>query len=200
MGLAVATWLVLVTFVAEALFSGFTSACRRFQLSVSTLVFATVFTGFGEELLFRGFYQGELNRVFPRRFTFGQTRFGWSLFITAVLFGLSHMFGQFNPLEGRFELNLGSVIHTVVAGLIYGMVREHFGSIIAVSLIHGGNNLAVWSYQGSVVSMAGFILAWVLLAGFYFGILHSKPKLTHPSCGLIDMAKPPKDRKEPEGG
>lgn len=188
-GLAVVIWLVLVTFLAEALFSGLPSACRTIQLDVSTVVFAILFTGFGEELLFRGFYQGEFNRVFPRKFTFGQTRFGWSLFVTAALFGLAHIFGQFNPLQGRFDLNLGPVVHTMVAGLIFGIVREYFGGIVAASLIHGGGNLAFWLYEGSLVSMVGLTLAWALLAWFYFGVLHPKRQPTHPSSRSTDMAQ-----------
>jgi membrane protease YdiL (CAAX protease family) len=188
-GLAVVIWLVLVTFLAEGLFSGLSSACRTIQLDFSTVVFAILFTGFGEELLFRGFYQGEFNRVFPRTFTFGETRFGWSLFITATLFGLAHMFDQFNPLQGQFNLNLGPVVYTMVAGLIYGIIREHFGGIVAVSLIHGGDNMAVWLYKESQASMVGFALAWALLACFYFAVLHPKKKPAHPPSRRVGRGR-----------
>ena len=193
-GLGVLIWLVLVVFLAEALFSGLASACTKIQLDVSTVIFAILCTGFAEELLFRGFYQGEFNRIFPRQFAFGQTRFGWSLFITAALFGLAHMFGQFNPFQGRFDLNLGPVLHTMIAGLIFGIVREHFGGIVAASLIHGGNNLAFWLYKDSLASMVGFALAWGLLGWFYFAALHPKKRPADPSSGTATMADPAAER------
>ena len=189
-GLAFVIWVAVLAFLAEALSSGVASAAIRIELNISTLLFAIVLNGFGEEIFYRGFYQGELTRVFPHRFTFGQTRFGWALVITAALFGLAHMFGQFNPLQGRFDLDFRPVIPIMVFGLIYGILREHFGGIIEVSFIHGGSYWALGLYGDSVAGKAGAILAEVL-AYVYLGRLLLKERPPNPCPGRTHVAAHP---------
>ncbi|MEO0529009.1 MAG: CPBP family glutamic-type intramembrane protease [Planctomycetota bacterium] len=46
---------------------------------LSTLVYQLVFVAVAEELFFRGFFQGELNRAFDKPFKIGNTRFGFGL-------------------------------------------------------------------------------------------------------------------------
>jgi membrane protease YdiL (CAAX protease family) len=141
LGAMAAGLLFLVPLVAEALFG--TLELKRHELGfiLSTVVFQMVFSGFGEELLFRGFFQGELNRAFGKPYTVLKTPFGWGLIITALLFGIAHLTDPFNPLHGRWELAWGFFAVTTIYGFIFGFIREYFGGIVAVSLIHGGGNL-----------------------------------------------------------
>ena len=178
-GLAIVLWLILATFLSEALFSGLASAWRSMNFGASVVLFA-IATGFSEEFLYRGFYQGELNRVFPRQFALGQTRFGWSVFITAGLFGLAHMFGELNPLEGRFSLAFLPFVYTAIHGIIDGIAREYFGGIVSVALIHGGWNLAYSLYPGSWESRAAAIIAYVLACIFFIRLMQ-KEKIPLPS-------------------
>jgi membrane protease YdiL (CAAX protease family) len=134
---------------------------------ISTVVFQILFSGFGEELLFRGFFQGELNRVFAKKFAFGRTRFGWGMVIAAVLFGLGHLLNPFNPLEGRFGLDVGAFLGTTIVGFGFGLAREHFGGLIAVSLIHGGGDLYVSLFS---LTLPGQIAVGIALIVMYVGL------------------------------
>ena len=186
-GLAIGMWLILVTFLSEAVFSDLASAWQSMNLGTPVVLFALA-TGFSEEFLFRGFYQGELNRVFPRQFALGQTRFGWSVFITAGLFGLAHMFGQFNPLEGRFNLVFWPFVYIAFHGIIDGIAREYFGGIVSVALIHGGWNLAYSMHPGSWGSRSGAIVAYGLAVFFFIRLMQKKRT---PSSGkALNSAEP----------
>ena len=172
-GLAIVMWLILVTFMSAAFLSSFAVAWRSMNLGAPVVLFALA-TGFSEECLFRGFYQGELNRVFPRKFALGQTRFGWSVFITAGIFGLAHMFAQFNPLESRFNLILLPFVYTAFHGIIDGIAREYFGGIVSVALVHGGWNLAYGLYPASWESRAAAIIAYVLACIFFVNLMQKE--------------------------
>ncbi|MBC2885365.1 CPBP family intramembrane metalloprotease [Ochrobactrum sp. CM-21-5] len=80
-----------------------------------------LFVAFAEETLFRGMIQGSLSKAFAR--------FGWSpytaLAASAVLFGLSHIYGGWTY-----------VVLATVAGLFYGMAYLRTGLLIAPVLVH----------------------------------------------------------------
>jgi hypothetical protein len=77
------------------------------------------------------------------------------------------MFGQFNPLQGRFTLAFAPFFYTAFGGILLGIAREYFGGIVSVALIHGGLNLAYGLYPGSWESRAAAfvaeVLAWIFL-------------------------------------
>lgn len=80
-----------------------------------------LFVAFAEETLFRGMIQGSLSKAF--------SRFGWSpytaLVASAVLFGLSHIYGGWTY-----------VVLATIAGLFYGMAYLRTGLLIAPILVH----------------------------------------------------------------
>jgi len=165
-GLAIAVWLIGMTFLFGVLFHGFTWALKSMDFRISHVVSNLVFAGFCEELLYRGYCQGELNRVFARPFAMGRTRYGWPVFLAAAMFALVHMFGQFNPLEGRWRLDLLPLLYTFPAGIAFGIAREHFNGILSVALIHGGSNLAFGLYDSletKIVAEAAFWLVCVYI-------------------------------------
>jgi membrane protease YdiL (CAAX protease family) len=165
--------LMLVTFLSEAAFAGLSSAWQSMNLGASVVLFEIV-NGLSEELLYRGFYQGELNRVYPRRFALGQTRFGWSVFITAGLFGSAHTLSQVNPFQGRFDFSLLPFVYTGFGGVVYGVAREYFGGILPVALLHGGSNLAIGLYPESWRSSAVAIIAEILAYIFFVGLMQKE--------------------------
>lgn len=129
---------------------------------VSTLVFVVVFVGLGEELLYRGFFQGEFNRAWGRPYTIRGTRFGAGVLFTALLFGIAHWLNPFNPLRDRFALAWLSFAGTAPLALLLGLVRERVDGLIAVSLTHLGIVLylrlfVVTPYSGTVT-----ILMWIV--------------------------------------
>ncbi len=86
-----------------------------------------------EEFFYRGYMQSRLNQVFDRRWRFLGVPFGWSLFITAVLFAAGHSlvvvrwwhFSIFFP------------------ALVFGWVREKTGNVLASALFHGLCNIVM---------------------------------------------------------
>ncbi|QDT46293.1 CAAX amino terminal protease self- immunity [Symmachiella dynata] len=135
-GLCSGATLALLPLVLEAVFDQLALQSRLAGYWISTVVFQVLFVGFGEELLFRGFFQAEWNRVFARRFHIGRVRFGFGLLATALLFGVAHWLNPFNPLRDRFALDWSALIFTTSAGLILGFSRELTGSLVAAVLIH----------------------------------------------------------------
>ncbi|MFA6242220.1 MAG: type II CAAX endopeptidase family protein [Candidatus Hydrogenedentales bacterium] len=166
--------LIAVPILGEALFGNLALKHNTVLFVCSTILFQAVFAGFGEELLFRGFIQGELNRAFARRFRLFGVQCGWGLFIAATLFAVAHLLNPFNPFLGRYEFSLVSMLTTGVAGMIFGLVREHFGSILAAALIHGAWDLGLTPFQQTAASSVGlgvaiFAVCWIL------GEVFSKP-------------------------
>jgi membrane protease YdiL (CAAX protease family) len=61
-------------------------------LVISTVLWQFVFSGFGEEFVWRGYVQTRLNQAFGRPFHLMGIRFGAGLIITSILFGFFHAF------------------------------------------------------------------------------------------------------------
>lgn len=105
----------------------------------AVMIFLTyaLFVGFGEEIFYRGYVQSRLNEVLGRPFRFFGISFGWGAILTAVLFGLSHtgLLGRAVGLET--EIHLAHGFWTFFSGLVFGLVREKTGSILAPALLHG---------------------------------------------------------------
>ena len=113
-------------------------ALGRFSGRVaSTVLWQLVFSGFGEELKWRGYFQSRLNHGFGRPYkTFG-VQFGPGLLITAVLFGISHGLNTFNPLIGHWSFQWEWALFTLFSGLFFGIVREKSQDILAPGILHG---------------------------------------------------------------
>ena len=109
----------------------------------SSLVF---FTGFGEELFFRGYVQSRLNNVFGRPWRFGGASFGPGLLIASLLFGSIHVFNPARPYEGHWELSWAWGARASLGGLLYGYLRELTGSIWTATIVHslGGEYIGLW--------------------------------------------------------
>jgi len=108
-----------------------------FGIIGSAIIFMFYFAGFGEEILFRGYIQSRLNQDFGKPWRLKGVYFGPGLLITSALFGILHMMNPFNPLMGKFELNLLWGISSFFAGLLFGFLREKTGTVLSASLGHG---------------------------------------------------------------
>lgn len=71
---------------------------------ISTVIWQFIFSGFGEEIHYRGYYQPRINEEFGRPFKFLGVEFGLGLIVASLLFGLSHVLNPFSPFEGIFDL------------------------------------------------------------------------------------------------
>lgn len=103
----------------------------------STAIFQFFFAGFGEEILFRGYLQSRLNESFGKQWKFAGVDFGPGLLITSILFGVLHLLNPFNPLVRQYALAAWSGIDSMVAGILFGFVREKTGDVLSSSLAHG---------------------------------------------------------------
>ena len=117
---------------------------RPLSPAVITSVGSVFVAGLGEELIFRGYIQSRLNEVLGRPFRFGDTQFGWGLFITSFLFGLVHIFNGVDFGHGPLNLQWTWGIGAFLSGtLIFGYLREKTGSVLSGAVFHGNN--AAWA-------------------------------------------------------
>lgn len=106
-------------------------------LVVSTVVWQFTFSGFGEEVFFRGYTQGRLNAAFGRPYAWRGVQFGPGLFITAALFAVTHVLNPADLYAGHFEFAWWWGTFTFVGGVLFGLLREKTGSVVAPGIVHG---------------------------------------------------------------
>lgn len=104
---------------------------------VSTIVWQFVCSGFGEEFVWRGYVQSRLNAVFGRPYTLFGVQFGAGLIVASLLFGLFHGFNTYDPTAGLASFSWGWALWTTFSGLLFGIIREKTGSLLACGLAHG---------------------------------------------------------------
>lgn len=104
---------------------------------ISTVVWQFVFSGFGEEFVWRGYVQSRLNQAFGRPMRMFGIQFGWGLIIASLLFGLLHAFNAYDPAFGFASLSWGWALSSSVAGLFFGLIREKTGTLLAPGIAHG---------------------------------------------------------------
>ncbi|GBD03061.1 hypothetical protein HRbin19_00334 [bacterium HR19] len=86
-----------------------------------------------EELFFRGFIQGRLNRFFGRKFEMFGVKFGYGLLIQSVLFMIVHLPQSLVPI--RFLVFFPAVL--------FGILREKYNSIFPSAILHAIGNFFV---------------------------------------------------------
>jgi membrane protease YdiL (CAAX protease family) len=128
----ITTFLLLLLPIVVAL-----AMSRMSLVIVSTVVWQFVFSGFGEEFAFRGYFQSRLNQVFGRPVRLFGIQFGAGLIIASFLFGLWHADNTYDPAIGFSSLAWGWGLWTFVAGLFFGVLREKTGTLVAPGLAHG---------------------------------------------------------------
>jgi len=104
---------------------------------VSTVIWQFVFSGFGEEFAYRGYFQSRLNQAFGRPMRLFGIQFGAGLIIASLLFGLWHAFNTYDPAIGFSSFAWGWALWTFVAGLFFGVIREKTGTLVAPGVAHG---------------------------------------------------------------
>ena len=104
---------------------------------VSTVLWQLVFSGFGEELLWRGYVQSRLNQALGRPWRLFGIQFGAGLIIASALFGVQHALNTYKPALGLASLSWGWGLSTFVGGLMFGAIREKTGTLLAPGIAHG---------------------------------------------------------------
>lgn len=104
---------------------------------VSTVIWQFVFSGFGEEFIYRGYFQSRLNQAFGRPVHLCGIQFGIGLIVASLLFGLLHVFASYDPAIGFSSLAWSRLWGNFLAGLFFGVIREKTGTLIAPGIAHG---------------------------------------------------------------
>jgi hypothetical protein len=104
---------------------------------ISTVIWQFVLSGFGEEFMYRGYFQSRINQAFGRPYQIFGIQFGPGLLIAALLFGLMHAFNGLKPGLGIGSMYWGWALWTFFGGLFGGIIREKTGTLLAPGIAHG---------------------------------------------------------------
>lgn len=126
--------LFVLFFVAAGISVGMLGGKGEFDAGI--LLYLAVMPGLNEELIYRGFLLGLLNRIFDRRFRFLNTSFGWGAIIVSIVFGLLHGLHITDGFQVQIE-NLFNVILTGIFGFIFTLMKERSGSLVFPIIGHG---------------------------------------------------------------
>ncbi|MBI5095418.1 MAG: CPBP family intramembrane metalloprotease [Candidatus Hydrogenedentes bacterium] len=129
----------------------------RFMQSV---FYQIVMVAVAEELLFRGYVQGELNRAFPAAHRLFGCRITAGFWVTAILFWACHV-------SIHSGIGLWDAVYVAAAGLLFGILRERTQSLAAPALAHFGCNFYRYLfgmdlYAGIATGVAWFFIFWSL--------------------------------------
>ncbi|HLU64833.1 MAG TPA: CPBP family intramembrane glutamic endopeptidase [Kofleriaceae bacterium] len=86
-----------------------------------------------EELFFRGFIHGLLERAMPPRRRLWGGGVGWALVLSSALFALGHLASGLDPRR----------LSVFFPGLMFGWMRSATGSILAGTIAHAASNLFI---------------------------------------------------------
>jgi membrane protease YdiL (CAAX protease family) len=93
-----------------------------------------------EELFFRGYLLGELERIHPPRRRLLGGGIGLALLVSAALFALGHVLVDLDPRR----------LIVFFPGLLFGWMRSATGSIVASTITHGCSNILARALEISV--------------------------------------------------
>jgi membrane protease YdiL (CAAX protease family) len=104
------------------------------------IIWQVLGTALPEEVFFRGWLQGRLNRMFGRKWKLFGTKIGIGLFLAALIFALGHMIDRPVPVQ----------LLVFFPGLLFGLFRERSGSVLVPVLAHAGGNVTFIILQASL--------------------------------------------------
>jgi uncharacterized protein len=119
----------------QTLFFGFEPGLVMPAEPLTLIAYQLFFVAIPEEFFYRGYMQTRLNEVFERRFLLFGIPFSHSLWITSLLFAFGHSLVVLRWWH----------FATFFPGLLFGLLRERTGGVMAGAFFHAACNiLVVW--------------------------------------------------------
>lgn len=135
---AIVAFLLIVRLALRFWFQGFGGG-----YDPETALFQATLPGLSEEFVYRGILLGLLNKTFPIKWKLLNTRFGWGLVLTSVLFGLVH--GLAITENWTVGFNSQRFFMTGTLGFALGFIKEKAKSLVPAVLFHDlWNLIAFW--------------------------------------------------------
>lgn len=125
--------LVVLALAAWSLRVGLNSPKGEFD--VGLLIFMAIMPGINEELIYRGYLLGILNRLMPLKINLLGAPVGWGFILTSVLFGLLHGVWFDNSLT--LQLDGIALANATFSGCVFAWLRERTGSLLFPIAAHG---------------------------------------------------------------
>ena len=130
-----------ITFIfIAAIFIGILSDNGSFD--TKTLLYLAIMPGLNEELIYRGFLLGFLNKIFDKRFRLLGTNFGWGAILSTIVFGLLHGFQISSNYQFHFDFI--AILSTGFYGFIFALMKERSGSLVFPIIAHGTEDFFIY--------------------------------------------------------
>lgn len=131
--------LCVLFFLIAAVCSGF--FYRKGPFSSGVLLYMALMPGLNEELIYRGFLLGFMNKIFDKNFRLFGIYFGWGAVLTAVVFGLLHGFRLTDSYQ--VQIDVFPISYSALYGFIFALIRERSGSLVFPVIAHNTANFFV---------------------------------------------------------
>lgn len=159
-GLVFAAMLIAFPFAADIAFGTLTLRPELRGQVTQSIFYFLVMVGIAEELLFRGYFQGELNAQFTKHYRFLGASITHGFWITVVVFTACHM------VPGVYIPAAWEMVYVFGASILFGLLREWTQSLAAPILAHFG--LLVHRYIFGMSLPAGIATAIAWFLAFWF--------------------------------
>jgi hypothetical protein len=106
---------------------------------VKTLLYLAIMPGLNEELIYRGYLLGILDRLMPGKLRIFTAPIGWGVIVISFLFGLLHGFWLDHSLAIRLETV--ALRNATFSGFAFAWLRERTGSLVLPVIAHGVQDL-----------------------------------------------------------
>ena len=109
------------------------------DISVENYLFQATLPGISEEIIYRGFYLGVLNQIFPHKKHVLNVQVGYGAIVVTILFALVHGLDVSRHFEIVFHpLNM---VIPFLFGAVAVWVREKTGSVLVPVIFHNITNV-----------------------------------------------------------
>lgn len=100
-------------------------------------------TAIGEEVFFRGYVLGVVNRAAHQ--ATARSPLTWGVIVSSLLFGVLHLFNAYHFFGDKHDFAYCIALQTTVTGFLFAVIREKSGSIIPGVCLHALLNLSAFA-------------------------------------------------------